>query len=168
MLKITSRVWLLVFHYGLKTVLVSILQLLTHSFCIVNLSRFSCLLLRRGDFKVSCLSVQCQRGLVWPSLLSFDSKLTGNTYPISVFFFICLSLRGFLSFYANKYLKCFGLELVGSFYRLQYCRWKRAHTSVLPWDSKWVSPSSIEGSSYMRLWLLEVVPVVECTASVLC
>ena len=133
MLKITSRVWLLVFHCGPKIVLVSILQLLTHSFCIVNLSRFSCFLLRRGDFKVFCLSVRCQHDLVWPYLLSFDSKLTGNTYPISAFLFHFFILMRVFTILWKPIFKMFWFGLVGSCYRLQYCGRERAHTSFFSW-----------------------------------
>ena len=68
--------------------------LLTQSFCIVNLSQFSCFLLCRGDFKGSCLSVRCQHDLVWPSLLGFNFQLTCKL-TLSGFSFHCLTFEVF-------------------------------------------------------------------------
>ena len=64
--------------------------------------------------------------------------------------------------------KMFWCGLVGSYYWLQNYGWEMSSCSSPFVGFQLVSPGPIEGSSCMQLWLLEMVPVCECTASVLC
>ena len=61
----------------------------------------------------------------------------------------------------------FWFGFVGSYYQLQTVGGKTSSYISLFVGFHLVSPDHIEGSSCMQFWLLEVVPVGECIASVL-
>ena len=62
----------------------------------------------------------------------------------------------------------FWFGFVGSCYRIQIVGGKMSSYISLFVGFYMVSPGPIEGSSCMRFWLLEVVPMGEYTASVIC